>query len=160
MKRHELRKIGSSYYSPVAPPNENSGSEEETAASSESSEARLSSPELNPDAPAEAAPNTQTPSIFARDPTEAAPNTQTPALISQAQTQPQPHRKFKSSRWISPRRLSTEEPSTCWEWLTSLMVIDPESSPGIAFGHCLADLYSSSNCECRERSLASESPSE
>lgn len=43
VKRHEVRKIESSYYSPVARPKENSGSEEETAVSAESSEARLSS---------------------------------------------------------------------------------------------------------------------
>ncbi|MER9134756.1 hypothetical protein NKI20_00350 [Mesorhizobium sp. M0830] len=43
-KRQELRKVGTTYYSPEAPPIENRGSELETAVASESSASRLSSP--------------------------------------------------------------------------------------------------------------------
>ncbi|TIN18608.1 MAG: hypothetical protein E5Y31_25725 [Mesorhizobium sp.] len=111
MKRHELRKIGTTYYSPEAPPNENRGSEEDTAVSLSSPAGRDAEPthtEVGKDQystgsgpltstiyvgvdPAEALPEVPPPttrSLFQADPAEAPPKVPTPTTRSLFQTDP------------------------------------------------------------------------
>ncbi|MBZ9744309.1 hypothetical protein LB516_03500 [Mesorhizobium sp. CO1-1-7] len=124
VKRHELLKIESRYYSPVARPNETGGSEVETVVLKESRGARLSSPagrdaepthaDVDRDRDASASgPQTST-DYVGRDPAAVPPEVppaQPPPITSSAITSSATKSLFQTESAAAPPEVSSAQPT-------------------------------------------------